>query len=110
MFSTCCGCSANMSGTISRILVKNGRNIVKSPHFSSQGLLRSIEKRSYVTHTSKLNNINIFDQETKTHHKNIAAQRPDHQVFDYLRVEVSKLEHCKCNIYFIVILLPVAII
>ena len=45
--------------------------------------------RSYVTKSSAFNNMNIFDEKTKTHHKNIAAQSANHHVYDYLRVEVS---------------------
>lgn len=32
--------------------------------------------------------MNVFDQNTKLHQKNVAAGLPDHHVYDYLRDEV----------------------
>jgi len=44
-------------------------------------------------HTSQLqkqDGMNIFDRSTKTHQKNLAAEHPDHEVYDYLRKEVAE--------------------
>lgn len=44
----------------------------------------------HLTTTTQVCNMNIFDQQTKIHQKNMAAQLPDHQVYDYLRDEVAE--------------------
>ena len=92
MFPTCCGCSSlHKISSISQIL-KSSRTtktmILESGNFSLKTTTKVI--RSYVTRASMLNNMNIFDQDTKTHQKNVAAQLPDHHVYDYLRVEVCE--------------------
>jgi len=60
---------------------------VKKPTFSKLQSLRSI-------YTSQLlqagSGFNVFDRNTKTHHKNIAARYPDQEVYDYLKSEVAE--------------------
>ena len=34
------------------------------------------------------NGINIFDRQSKIHQKNVAARYSDHDVFDYIKMEV----------------------
>ena len=87
MFSTCCGCP-----NLRKIsLIMNGSRqaqmkILKDVAHPSR---QTIEvSRSYVTKSSALNDMNVFDENTKTHHKNIAAQSVNHHVYDYLRMEV----------------------
>lgn len=54
--------------------------------FSSKQTLRTV----YTTQTSNQDSMNIFDRETKVHHKNIAARYPNQEVYDYLKSEIAE--------------------
>ena len=44
--------------------------------------------RQYASTASGGGGMNIFDRSTKTHQKNVAANYPDHEIYDYLKNEV----------------------
>jgi len=54
-----------------------------------KNVLRQPVQHLHTTNMTTNDGMNIFDRKTKTHHKNLAALRPDHAVYDYLRDEIA---------------------
>jgi len=69
------------------------RTLLLQPKTPLPAILKGFRGRQASVFLSELsfrrnNGMNVFDQETKIHQKNVAARGADHHLYDYLRVEV----------------------